>query len=92
VAYARYTIQKLVYIIYHLAVYTNKSLKYAYSEYHLANQVYVLPVWAPKPYLSCTSYRKGRAGGAVGSKIDGKKGRSSKRGGTRVFSVVITSI
>ena len=35
---------------------------------------------------------KGRLGGAVGSEIGGKKSRSGKRGGTRVFSVVATSV
>ena len=49
-------------------------------------------MWALKPYLNHTGCKKGKAGRAVGSKIGGKKGRSSKRGGTRVFSVVTASI
>ena len=52
--------------------------------------MYVLPVRAPKPYLSYTGCRKGRAGGAVGGKIGGKKGKSSKRSGTKVFSIATT--
>jgi hypothetical protein len=37
VAYAQYTVQGLVYKIYYLAFYTNKSLSYMYSKYYLAN-------------------------------------------------------
>ena len=81
----------LVCRIYHSAFYINRSLKYAYSKYRLINQVYALPTWAPKPHLSRTSYRKGRAGKAVGSKIGGKKGRSSKKGNTGVSSIATTS-
>ena len=51
-----------------------------------------MPAQAPKPYLSCTSCRKGRAGKAVGGEIGGKKGRSSKRGSTGVFSVAAAFI
>ena len=54
--------------------------------------MYVLPIWAFKPYLSYTSCEKGRAGGAVGSKIGRKKGRSSKKSSTRVFNIAATSI
>ena len=54
--------------------------------------MYTLPAWALKPHLSYTSCRKSRAGGAVGSEMGGKKGKSSKRGGTRAFSVVTASI
>jgi len=60
------------------------------SECRLANQVCALPVWAPKPYLSCANYRKVRVGGVVGSEIGGKKGRSGGRG--RAFSVVAASV
>jgi hypothetical protein len=49
-------------------------------------------VWAPKPYLSCTSCEKGRAGKVVGGKIGRKKGKSSKRSSTGVFSIAITSV
>ena len=52
--------------------------------------MYALPAWAPKPYLSYTSRRKGRTGRAVGSKIGRKKGRSSKRGGAS--SIVTAAI
>ena len=54
--------------------------------------MYALPVWAPKPYLSYTGCRKGRAGGAVGGEIGGKKGKSSGRGSTGASGVVTTSI
>ena len=49
-------------------------------------------MWALKPYLNRTGCKKGKAGRAVGGKVGGKKGRSSKRGGTRVFSIIATSI
>jgi hypothetical protein len=54
--------------------------------------VYTLPAWAPKPYLSRAGCGKGRAGGAVGSKMGGKKGKSGRRGGAGVFSVIAASI
>ena len=50
--------------------------------------MYALPAWAFKPHLSHTSCEKGRAGGKIG----GKKGRSSKRGGTRASSIVTASV
>ena len=84
--------QGLVCKIYYSAFYTNRSLRYACSKYHLVNQVYALPARAPKPYLSCTSCKKGRAGKAVGNKIGGKKGKSNKRSSTGVFSIVTTSV
>ena len=71
---------------------TEHALRYAYSKYCLVNQVYALPIRAPKPYLSHTSYKKGRAGEVVGSKMDGKKGRNSKRGGAGASSVIAASI
>ena len=54
--------------------------------------MYILPIWVSKPYLSHTSCGKGRAGGVVGNKIGRKKGRSSKKGGTRVFNVTAAFI
>ena len=51
-----------------------------------------MPVWAPKPYLSCTGCGKGKAGKAVGNEISKKKGKSSKRGSTRVSSIATTFI
>ena len=54
--------------------------------------MYTLPIWALKPHLSHTSCGKGKAGRAASSKIGGKKGRSSKRGGTGASSIVTTSI
>ena len=54
--------------------------------------MYALPVWAPKPYLSYTSCEKGRASKAVGNKMGGKKGKSNKKGSTRVFSITTTFI
>ena len=50
------------------------------------------PARAPKPYLSRTSYRKGRVGGVVGGKMGGKKGRSGRRGGARASSIITASI
>jgi len=52
--------------------------------------VCALPIWAPKPYLSCANYRKVRVDKAVGGKIGGKKGRSGRRGGAS--SIVAASI
>ena len=49
--------------------------------------MYALPIRALKPYLSYTSCRKGKTGKVVGSKIGRKKGKSSKRGNTGVFSI-----
>ena len=54
--------------------------------------MYALPVWAFKPYLSCTGYKKGRAGGVAGGEIGGKKGRSSGRSGTGASSIVAAFI
>ena len=54
--------------------------------------MYALPIWAPKLHLSHTGCKKSKTDRAVGSKIGRKKGRSSKRGGTGAFSVVIASI
>ena len=71
---------------------TEHALKHIYSEYRLVNQVYALPTRAPKPYLSCTSCGKSRAGGAAGGEMGRKKGRSSKRGGARASSVITASI
>ena len=51
-----------------------------------------MPAWVLKPHLSRTGYRKSRAGKVAGSKIGGKKGRSSKKGSTGAFGVVTTSI
>ena len=70
---------------------TEHALKYIYSKYHLVNQVYILPIWVSKPYLSCTSCGKGKAGRAVGSEMGGKKGKSSKKSGTKAFSVITAS-
>ena len=42
-------------------------------------------MWAPKPHLNHTGCGKGKAGKVVGGKIGRKKGRSSKRGNTKVF-------
>ena len=78
--------------IYHLAFYTNRSLRYVYSKYHLINQVYALPAWALKPYLSYTGCGKGRAGKAVSSKISRKKGKSNKKSSTGVFNITTASI
>ena len=50
-----------------------------------------MPIWAPKPYLSHAGYRKNRAGRMTGGEMGGKKGRSSKRGGTGASSVVTAS-
>ena len=54
--------------------------------------MYALFTRAPKPYLSHTNYKKSRAGGAVGGKIGGEKGKSSKRGSAGAFSIITTSI
>ena len=51
-----------------------------------------MPVWALKPYLSYTSCKKGKASGAAGSEIGGKKSKNSKRGGIKAFDVVTASI
>ena len=61
------------------------------SKYRLINQVYTLPAWAFKPYLSYTSCGKGRAGGVAGSEMGEKKSRSSRRSSTKVFGVVAAS-
>ena len=53
--------------------------------------MYALPTQAFKPYLSCTSCGKSRVDKAAGNKIGKKKGKSSKRGGAEVFSVITTS-
>ena len=71
---------------------TEYALKHACNKYHLINQVYTLPAWAFKPYLSYTSCGKGRAGGAAGSEIGGKKSRSSRKGGAGAFSVIAAFI
>ena len=49
-------------------------------------------MWAFKPYLSYTSCRKSRAGGAVGGEMGGKKGRSSGRGGIKAFNIIAAFI
>ena len=54
--------------------------------------MYTLPIWAPKPYLSCTDCGKGKAGRVVGNKIGRKKGKSNKKNGTKVFSITAASI
>ena len=54
--------------------------------------MYTLFTRALKPYLNCTSYEKGKAGRVAGSKMGGKKSKSSKRGGARAFSVITAFI
>ena len=54
--------------------------------------MYALLVWAPKPHLTYAGCGKGRAGGVVSSEIGKKKGKNSKRGGARAFSVIAASV
>ena len=53
--------------------------------------MYTLPIWALKPHLSHTSCGKGRADGAAGGEMGGKKGKSSKRGGAKAFNIIAIS-
>ena len=54
--------------------------------------MYALLAWAPKSHLSRTGCGKGKAGKVVSNKMGRKKGRSSKKSSTGVFSITAAFI